>query len=268
MAESTVTYPDGFSLDILSPSNRSLTVIQNLAPLPAQFITGSAGDAAVPFIALSPSSYVVSTSEHAGDLIAQIAIPYSPADILAKGVQAANTYVAVLAEDKRSWVISDSTRNIQRSENRTRIEKMTTVGGEYLLVGRQSTDMGNIFVNYGTKPENVVTLKGGIGVQEAEFMDGLRMSVQTNVTVDMTVRLEEGVNQGTLNANVTALNSFTWVVKMSDPLQNVDATMMFPCRLLPLLLPCDLLCRDIHTNWIQSIVICSLECILEGPRHL
>jgi len=230
MAESSITYPDGFALDILSPTNRTLTVTQNQSPLPANFITGSAGDAATPFLQLSPFSYIVTTSEHAGDLIAQIAIPYSPTDITAKGIQAANTYVAVLAADKRSWVIDDSTRNIQRAENRTRIEKLTSVSGEYMLVGRQSTDMGNIFVTYGTGPENTVRLNGGVGVQEAEFMDGLRMSVQTNVSVEMTVELNEGINPGTLNDNITALNTFTWNVKMSDPNQNVDATMMFPCK--------------------------------------
>lgn len=230
MAHTTATLPDGFSLDVFSPTNRTLTVTPNPSHLPAQFITGSSGDSAVPFIALSPTSYVVSTSEIASDLIAQIAIPYSPATIASQGVQAANTYVAVLAADKKSWIIDDSTRNIQRSANRTRIEKLTNVAGEYLLVGRQSNDMGNIFVSYGTEAQNTVRLNGGVGVQEAEFMDGLRVSVQTNKTIEMTAQLVDGINPGTLNDGIQPLNSFVWVVKTSDPSQVISAKMMFPCE--------------------------------------
>lgn len=230
MVQSSIIYPDGFNLDILSPTNRSLTVTQNKSPLPASFITGSAGDAATPFLQLSPFSYIVSTSEYAGDLIAQIAISYSPTDIAAQGVQAANTYVAVLAADRRSWVVDESTRNIQRAQNRTRIEKLTSVSGEYMLVGRQSVDMGNIFMSFGTSATDAVRFNGGVGVQECEFADGLRMSVHTNATVAMTVELVEGVNPGTLNDNITALNSFTWHVKMSNPEQELEATIMFPCK--------------------------------------
>lgn len=230
MQRSSITYPGGFNLDILAPANHTVLVTQNESPLPASFITGSAGDASTPFLQLSSVSYIVTTTEYAGDLIAQISIPYSPEDLTSKGIQAANTYVAVLAADKRSWVVDESTRNIQRAQNRTRIEKLTSVTGEYMLVGRQSVDMGNIFMSYGTGSAHTVSFIGGAGVQEAEFVDGLRMRVQTNVTVNMTVELMEGVNPGTLNDNITALNTFAWHVKMSDPNQNVDAVMMFPCK--------------------------------------
>lgn len=230
MLESSITYPDGFNLDMLSPTNHTVLVMQNQSPLPASFITGSDGDAATPYLQLSPVSYVVMTSEYAGDLIAQVAIPYSPDDLVSKGIQAANTYVAVLSADKRSWVVDESTRNIQRAQNRTRIEKLTKVTGEYMLVGRQSVDMGNIFMSYGTGQANTVKFVGGVGVQEAEFVDGLRMSVHSNATVDMTVELVEGINPGTLNDGFTPLNTFAWHVKMGDPNQNVDAVMMFPCK--------------------------------------
>lgn len=99
-----------------------------------------------------------------------------------------------------------------------------------MLVGRQSTDMGSTFVTYGTGAENTVKLDGGVGLQEAEFMDGLRVSVQTNQTVNMTVELREGINPGTLNDNAMPLNTFMWVVKTSNPNQVVDATMFFPCK--------------------------------------
>ena len=232
MKPSIITFQDGFRLDMLSPTNRTVIVRQNTAPLDAQFISGTNGGAAETFVAMSSNSYVVTMNESANDLIANIAMPYKPETILAMGVQASNTYVATLAADKRSWVVDEATRNIQRNDNQTRCVKLTSVTGEYLLVGRVSSEMGNTFVKYGTGPENTVSLNGGVGIQEAEYMDGFRVSVQTNSTVNMTVSLREGVNPGTLNDGITCLNSFAWIVEMSDPNQNVDGVMFFPCKFL------------------------------------
>ena len=230
MDPTIITFRDGFRLDMLSPTNRTVIVRQNTTPLDAQFVTGTNGGSAETFVPISNNSYIVTMDVPAVDLIANIAMPYDLAAINAKGVQASNTYVATLAADKRSWVVDESTRNIQRDINQTRCVKLTSITGEYLLVGRVSSEMGNTFVKYGTGPENTVSLNGGVGVQEAEYMDGFRVSVQTNQTINMTVSLNQGVNPGTLGSGITCLNSFMWVVKTSDPAQNVDGTMFFPCK--------------------------------------
>lgn len=243
MDPSIITFRDGFKLDMLSPTNRTVIVRQNTTPLDAQFITGTNGGSAETFVPLSNNSYIVTMNEPANDLIANIAMPYNIDDIRAKGVQASNTYVATLAADKRSWIVDEATRNIQRDANQTRCVKLTSVGGEYLLVGRVSSEMGNTFVKYGTGPENTVSLNGGVGVQEAEYMDGFRVSVQTNQTVNMTASLNQGINPGTLNAGFECLNSFSWIVKTSNATQNVDGTMFFPCKIsliCPLPLPTNL----------------------------
>jgi len=93
------------------------------------------------------------------------------------GIQEANTYVVTLSRDKKSWVVDDSTRNVHQSENNTRIIKMTSLGGEYLLVGRKTVDTSNIFVKYGQGATRTVDVTGGAGIQEAEFVDGLRFSI-------------------------------------------------------------------------------------------
>jgi len=80
------------------------------------------------------------------------------------GVEEANTYVATLAPDKMSWVVDDSTRNVHRSENNTQIVKMASMDGEYLLVGRQTIDTSNTFVQYGQGATRTVNVTGGSGL--------------------------------------------------------------------------------------------------------
>lgn len=94
--------------------------------------------------------FVHNTHErNANDSIAKIEIPYDPVMLNTMGIPEANTEVGTLAQDKKSWVINDATRNAHRSENNTRIIKMTSLYGEYMLLGRQMVDAGNVFVQYG-----------------------------------------------------------------------------------------------------------------------
>ena len=63
-------------------------------------------------MALSPYSYVIKLNETADDLIAKVEVPYDPAQLRAQGVDPANTYVGTLARDKKSWVVSETQRNV------------------------------------------------------------------------------------------------------------------------------------------------------------
>jgi hypothetical protein len=220
-------FADGLALDLFSPKNRTLVVQQNTSPLGGQFVTGSTGS---PFVALSKYSYIIAMNETANDLIAKIEIPHDPTMLQAMGIQQANTYVATLASDKMSWVIDDATRNVHTSENNTRIIKMTSLDGEFMLVGRQTEDTSNIFVEYGQGTTRTVNMTGGPGLQENEFIDGMRFSVQTNKSMTMNVAIKEGVNPGTLPANTQSLNSFIWVVNTSAPFDPVMAEMRVPCE--------------------------------------
>lgn len=105
---------------------------------------------------------------------------------------------------------------------------MTTIDGEYLLVGRKTEDTANVFVQYGQGETRTVNLTGGPGIQEAEFVDGLRFSVQAEVGVRMNVDLKEGVNQGEVPAGMVPLNSYAWVVNSSIPEGNMVARIQFP----------------------------------------
>jgi hypothetical protein len=220
-------FQDGLALDLFSPKNRTLIVKQNTSPLGAQFVTGTTGE---PFVALSNYSYIIQMNETANDLIAKIEVPYDLTMLNAMGIQEANTYVATLAADKKSWVVNDSTRNVHRSENNTRIIKMTSLDGEYLLVGRKTVDTSNIFVQYGQGATRTVNLTGGTGIQEAEFIDGLRFSIQASKALKMNVDLKQGIDPTTLPANTQSLNSYMWIVNTSEPNTTLEAQMLVPCK--------------------------------------
>ncbi len=220
-------FQDGLALDLFSPKNRTLVVRQNTSPLPGHFVTGTSGG---PFIALSNYSYVIKMNETANDLIAKIEIPYDPAALTLLGVQEGNTYVGRLAADRMSWVIDDATRNVHRSENNTRIIKMTSLDGEYLLLGRRAVDEANIFVQYGQGATRTVNITGGAGRQEAEFVDGLRFSIVAQASMAMNVDITNGIAPQSLPPGTVSLNSFTWTVNTSNPNAVMNTTMRVPCE--------------------------------------
>jgi hypothetical protein len=219
-------FQDGLALDLFSPKARTLVVQQNTRPLAGNFVTGTTGE---PFIALSNYSYIIKMNETANDLIAKIEIPYDVEAITRLGVQEGNTYVGRLADDKTSWVIDESTRNVHRSENNTRIIKMTSLDGEYILLGRQGADITNIFVQYGQGATRTVNITGGGGRQEAEFVDGLRFSMVARQSLRMNVDLANGIAPASLPAGTVSLNSFAWTVNTSNPTAAMTTTMRVPC---------------------------------------
>lgn len=102
-------FADGLTLDLFSPYNRTLVVSQNTSPLPGSFVSGSNG---APFVALSNYSWIIKLNETANDLIAKIELPYDPVALQKVDVDQGNTYVGVLAEDKKSWIVSETQRNV------------------------------------------------------------------------------------------------------------------------------------------------------------
>lgn len=219
-------FQDGLALDLFSPKNRTLVVHQNTKPLPGHFVTGSSG---APFVALSNYSYIIKMNETADDLIAKIEIPYDLDTLHRLGVQEGNTYVGTLADDKLSWVISEADRNVHRSENNTRIIRMTSLDGEYMLLGRQGSDLANIFVQYGQGATRTVNITGGGGRQEAEFIDGLRFSMVAQENLTMNVDVKNGIiAPESLPSGAVSLNSFAWTVNTSDPNAAMTTTIRFP----------------------------------------
>ena len=109
MTRTDQDFVDGLALDLFSPVNRTLVVTLNTSPLPGNFVTGSTGEG---FINLSNYSWIIEMNETARDLIAKVELPYDPVALRQQGVDVSNTYVGTLAADKKSWVISESQRNV------------------------------------------------------------------------------------------------------------------------------------------------------------
>ncbi|GJN78171.1 hypothetical protein PLIIFM63780_001664 [Purpureocillium lilacinum] len=208
MARTDQDFVDGLALDIFSPSNRTLVVTNNTSPLPGTFVTGSSGEG---FVSLSQYSWIVKFNETADDLIAKIELPYDPALLKMHGVDVSNTYVGTLARDRKSWVISESQRNVHVTENKTRIIKMTSLDGEYMLLGRKSEDIANIFVQYGQGPTRTVNVTAGAGIQEAEYIDGLRFSIKSAKPFMMNVDIPFKVNETALPAGTIPLSTALYV---------------------------------------------------------
>jgi hypothetical protein len=84
--------------------------------------------------------------------------------------------------------------------------KMTLLDGEYMLLGRRTEDISNIFVQYGQGATRTVNLTGGIGIQEAEFIDGLRFTIESDEAFTMNVDIKNGISQDVLSSNTTSLS--------------------------------------------------------------
>lgn len=82
---------------------------QNTSPLPGNFVQRSTGEG---FVSLSKYSWIIKFNESAHDLMAKIELPFDPKALAEQGIQPANTYVGKLAEDKKTWVVTEAKRNV------------------------------------------------------------------------------------------------------------------------------------------------------------
>lgn len=64
-----------------------------------------------------------------------------------------------------------------------------------MLLGRKSEDTSNIFVQYGQGATRTVNVTGGDDkIQEAEFVDGLRLRMKSANSFTLNVDIPFGVN--------------------------------------------------------------------------
>jgi hypothetical protein len=97
---------------------------------------------------------------------------------------------------------------LTRTENKTRIIKLTSLNGEYILLGRQTVDTANIFVQYGFGATRTVNLTGGTGIQQAEFVDGLRLTAETDKEMRINADLRFGIESKAVSSGFRSLCGF------------------------------------------------------------
>ena len=67
---------------------------------------------------------------------------------------------------------------------------MTSLDGEYLLLGRKVQDTSNIFIQFGQGSTRTLNTTGGSRV-EGEWIDGFRVSIQTDKNARINVDVKQ-----------------------------------------------------------------------------
>lgn len=91
-----------------------------------------------------------------------------------------------------------SSNNCCSTDNTVRMVKLNSIDGEYIAVGRQTTETANVLTPFGSSQQQSVNITGS-GIQEVEFQDGFRMSVMASKPMTINTNLVNGVSTSMLN---------------------------------------------------------------------
>jgi hypothetical protein len=192
----SITFPDGSRIETFSQTQRQLLVNQNQSPLPGNQVTGSTGN---PFMTLSPTSLVIQTNG-ATDLVGgQIELAINQQNLQSNNINRDNTYVAKLSSDRQSWTIMETIKSVNSTDNTVRLVKMNNIDGEYIVLGRQTPETSLSLTPFGTSQQATFRITGS-GIQENEFVDGLRMSVEASEPMTVNTNVNNGVSSTMLAA--------------------------------------------------------------------
>ncbi|EKD19097.1 hypothetical protein MBM_02334 [Drepanopeziza brunnea f. sp. 'multigermtubi' MB_m1] len=199
-------FPDNSKIETYSQSQQQLIVNQNPAPLPANHVVGSTGQS---FVALSPNSMTIQTNGAANLVAAQIELPIDPAILQQNNVSPDNTFVAMLSPGRQTWVVMEGMKSVNTTDNTVRIVKMTNIDGEYMAVGRQSTETSQVLTQFGSQSVNIT----GSGIQEAEFADGLRMSMKVTQPMTLNTDVVNGISSSMITVQgMMPVNNYRYLV--------------------------------------------------------
>lgn len=85
---------------------------------------------------------------------------------------------------------------------------MTSLDGEYMLLGRKSEDTANIFVQYGQGATRTVNITGGVeDTQEVEFIDGLRLQFRSAKSFALNADISFGIEAQAIPEAHTSLST-------------------------------------------------------------
>ncbi|ORY06008.1 hypothetical protein BCR34DRAFT_604326 [Clohesyomyces aquaticus] len=213
MAINSFTFPDNTKIEAFSQSQRQLIVNQNSNPVSASEVTGSTGQ---PFVALMQQSVTISTNG-ATDLVgAQIELPIDPNMLKQQAVNPDNTFVGMLSPDRQSWMIIEPMRSVNITDNTVRMIKRNNIDGEYMALGRQTVETNAALTPFGSGSAQSVVIAGS-GLQEAEYVDGFRMSVKASQPLTMNVDVKNGIETGMLTAlpGAMSINDFRYLATTS-----------------------------------------------------
>ncbi|ORY58081.1 uncharacterized protein BCR38DRAFT_300023, partial [Pseudomassariella vexata] len=202
-------FPDNSKIETFSQTQRQIIVNQNPNPLSANHIVGTTGQ---PFVQLSPNSMTIQTNR-ATDLVgAQIEMPIDPNVLAQNGVTADNTFVAMLSDDRQAWIVLDEMKSVNTTDSTVRMIKLNNIDGEFMAVGRQTVETGNVLAPFGQGQTVAIS---GSGIQEIEYTDGFRMSIRASQPMSVATDVVNGVSTSMLMNGVQPINNYRYLVTTS-----------------------------------------------------
>jgi hypothetical protein len=75
-----------------------------------------------------------------------------------------------------------------RTTFKTQVSEMTSIDGEFRLIGRVGNETGTVLADFGSGPDQAIQIFAG-GPIETQYMDGLKVSVLSSANMSMNVDL-------------------------------------------------------------------------------
>lgn len=72
--------------------------------------------------------------------------------------------------------------------------KMTNVDGEYMAIGRQTTETSTVLSPFTAGLNQQSTNVTGSGIQEIEYQDGFRMSIKASQPMVISANVKNGIS--------------------------------------------------------------------------
>jgi len=148
---------------------------------------------------MSQNSLVIQTNGGIDLVGAQIEMPISSNLLQQNQVNMANTFVAKLAPDRRSWMVMETIKSVNATDNTVRLVKMNNIDGEYIALGRQTTTTNVALTPFASTQQMAFNVSGS-GIQENEFTDGFRMSIRSTQPMLINTNVVNGVSSTMLSA--------------------------------------------------------------------
>ncbi|KAF7514506.1 hypothetical protein G7054_g15254 [Neopestalotiopsis clavispora] len=228
MQLNSFVFPDNSKIETFSQSQKQIIVNQNPNPLSANHVVGSSGQ---PFVQLSQNSMTIQTNK-ATDLVGgQVEMSIDPNLLQQAGVSPDNTFVAQLSPDRQAWIIMEGIKSVNTTDNTVRMIKMTSLDGEYMAVGRQTTETGNVLTTFNQNQQVQIS---GSGIQEVEFTDGFRMSVRASQPMTLKTDVVNGISSSMTTGGIMPVNNFRYKVTSNLAGVNTDLNSMVAVVQLPL----------------------------------
>ncbi|KAJ2906164.1 uncharacterized protein MKZ38_002879 [Zalerion maritima] len=207
-----LVFPDNSKIETFSQTQRQILVNQNPNPLAANHVVGSTGQ---PFVQLSQNSMTIDTN-NATDLVgAQIELPIDQGTLDQNQVTADNTFVAMLSPDRQAWIIVEGIKSVNTTDSTVRMIKLNNIDGEYMAVGRQTIETSNVLTPFGSPQAQPPIQITGSGIQEVEYTDGFRMSIDASQPMTVNVDVVNGVSASMITDGSTQPNDFRYLVTTS-----------------------------------------------------